>query len=173
MPSFHLELPDVGTLASVATALTLFVAVVFGIFQMRIESQRRRDAAAMSLLQSFQEMQLADALRVVLSLSDAASPAEVAAEAERVRAAEAVNYVMESWGIGVFERVIDLHTLDRACGGIVRACWRKLAPYVVSRRKQYGDNWGEWFQWLVERMAEDPAPGKALGAHVAFRNWRA
>jgi hypothetical protein len=30
---------------------------------------------------------------------------------------------------------------------------------------------GEWFQWLAERMEQYPAPGKAQGAAAAFRDW--
>lgn len=161
------------TIGSLATALAVVVALAFGAIQVRNESQRRRDTMAFSLLDSFQGQALADSLRCVLALPDGADPASIERDLEATRAAEAIDYVMESWGIGVYERVIDLHTLDRACGGIVRASWRKLKPYVLSRRAKYGDpNWGEWFQWLVERMDEDPAPGKAEGAHVAFRDWR-
>jgi hypothetical protein len=30
----------------------------------------------------------------------------------------------------------------------------------------------EWFQWLAERLEEDPAPGKAQGAWVAHEAWK-
>ena len=31
---------------------------------------------------------------------------------------------------------------------------------------------GEWYQWLAERIDEYPAPGKTVGAPVAFKDWR-
>lgn len=164
---------DINTIANIATAGTLLVALAFGVAQVRMDAQRRKDTAALSMLTSWQDPALADALRCVLSLPDAADPALIEADPEKERAAEQIDYIMESWGIGVFERIIDLHTVDRGCGGIVRSSWRKLGPYVASRRVKYGDpNWGEWFQWLVERMEEDPVPGKAAGAHVTHARWR-
>jgi hypothetical protein len=31
---------------------------------------------------------------------------------------------------------------------------------------------GEWFQWLAEQLEAHPAPGKAEGAHLVFKDWR-
>ncbi|HVL87570.1 MAG TPA: hypothetical protein VM681_06150 [Candidatus Thermoplasmatota archaeon] len=167
---------DLATLANVAEILglaTIVGGVLFAGIQLRNFRMQRRDAVVIPLVQCFQEPHLAASLRRVLSLPDSADPATIEADPDLLQAAEAINYTMESWGIIVFERSTDLHTLDRACGGIVRTAWRKLGPFVASRRQRY-DNpaWGEWFQWLAERLSEHPAPGKDVGAHVAFRDWR-
>jgi len=43
---------------------------------------------------------------------------------------------------------------------------------VVARRATLGAMFGEWFQWLAERIDEYPAPGKDVGAPIAFKDWK-
>ena len=58
-------------------------------------------------------------------------------------------------------------------GGLVRQLWNRLQNFIYDRREKFDNpNDGEWFQWLVERLDEDPAPNKDQGAYHAFRNWK-
>ena len=70
----------------------------------------------------------------------------------------------------VFERVVDHRLLDRMVGGAVRGTWRRLRRWVEAEREESRiPNVGEWWQWLYERLEADPDPGKARGAHIAYR----
>ena len=70
----------------------------------------------------------------------------------------------------VYEGVIDLHMLDRIAGGQVRGSWPRLHKWVKQEREMTGIvSVGEWWQWLYERVEENPDPGKAAGAYVSFR----
>ncbi len=83
-------------------------------------------------------------------------------------------FVFETAGAMVYDGVLPLHFVDRIMGGITRFSWRRAAAYTRSERERMGSpSAGEWWQWLVERMDEDPAPSRKEGAHVAFRDWRA
>jgi hypothetical protein len=79
----------------------------------------------------------------------------------------------EYWGMMVYNRMTPLRTLDLLVGGNVRGCWIRLQKYVESeRRAQKIPAYGEWFQWLAERLEEYPQPEKEAGAHIAFSTWR-
>jgi hypothetical protein len=55
-------------------------------------------------------------------------------------------------------------------GGWVRASWVRLRRWIAAERIETRNvNVGEWWQWLYEQLEADPDPGKALGAHVAYR----
>jgi hypothetical protein len=58
-------------------------------------------------------------------------------------------------------------------GGLVRKAWNRLQNFVFDLREKHDDpSVAEWFQWLAERLEEDPAPKKSQGAYIAFRNWK-
>lgn len=164
---------DIGTIANLATALTLIAALVFGVLQVRHAREERRHAAAAQVIHNMQAQEVARPTRAIMNL-----PADIAAErivndVELRATADQAILFYEGWGVMVHSRLVDLHAIDRAGGGAVRGSWRRLRPYIEWHRKTNNDpSFGEWFQWLAEQMERDPAPGKAEGAHVAFRSWR-
>lgn len=83
-----------------------------------------------------------------------------------------MSHVFESLGVLVYHRLLPLHLVDHLCGGYVRASWKRIKPLVLAQRKGLGATFGEWYQWLAERIEEYPAPGKDIGAPVAFKGWK-
>ncbi len=72
----------------------------------------------------------------------------------------------------VYQRIVPLQTLDLLVGGIIRACWRRLRPYIEGQREERNlPNIAEWFQWPTEHLEEYGRPDKSLGTHVAFKDW--
>lgn len=167
---------DLQTWANVAEILggaSILGGVAFAVHQMRRFRTERQDAAAASIIQTANTTEFRRYVQAVLDLPDAAPAERVRSDPALRLAADAFIVSCESFGFLVHSRAIDLHALDRMAGGFIRSGWRKLRPFVEGERQRFGDaNYGEWHQWLVERMEEDPAPGKALGAHVAFKDWR-
>jgi hypothetical protein len=72
----------------------------------------------------------------------------------------------------VFHRLLPLRLVDHLLGGYVRAAHLRTRRYVLRRRDEVGVMFGEWFQWLAERLDEHPAPGKSQNAAVVHRRWR-
>ena len=73
------------------------------------------------------------------------------------------------YGMMVFYRIIPLRTLDLLVGGAVRGNWMRLRKYVESERDVLNiPAFGEWFQWLAERLEQYPQPEKQVGVHIAF-----
>lgn len=160
------------TIANVASAMSVLAAVGLGALQIRQMRKTRALFTAAELVHSLQSQEFARSVRLVLSLPDEADPALIRDDPEMAAAVLSLSHVYESLGVLVFYRVIHLHLVDDLMGGYVRECWLKLAPYVKMRRDEMGVSYGEWFQWLCERMQSFPSPGKDQGAHVAHRGWR-
>lgn len=160
-------------IGGVATAAAVVFAVVFGVVQFRQIEAQRRQAATQHYLTAFTSPGVAEATQRLLALPDGAPAETIASNPQLVRDVVNLDWVVEGVGALVYTRVIDLHDFDRIAGGFVRGVWRKIEPYVQAERgRAHWPNLGEWWQWLVDRLEEDPLTGKQQGAHIAFRNWK-
>lgn len=158
-------------IGGVATAVAVVLALVFGLAQIRQAERARRQAVTTQMLTNLLAPHVIEALERLMRLPDDAPPETFRDDAELRQAFLAFGFAVEAMGLLVYERTADLQAVDRQMGGIVRTSWRKVRRYVQAERATW-PSMGEWWQWLVERMDEDPAPGKAQGAHVSFRDWR-
>lgn len=161
---------DLTDVSNVVTTLAVVIGVVFGLAQLRQAMRSRRDHAAVDIVRTVQTPEVRRAVERILKLPDDADPAIIRSDPELLQAALAVDSAAEMWGCMVFENVVDHRMLDRMVGGWVRGTWRRLRVWVEAERvDNRNPNVGEWWQWLYERLEADPDPGKARGAHVAYR----
>ncbi len=163
---------DLNTIANVSTFAAVVTALVFGVVQVGHAQRKRRDLAAIEATHSFLSPEFREAVRHILSLPLPLDADAVRSNPRLAIDAEVVIYAGEVFGVMVFERSLELHTLDRLAGGFLRGTWRRLQPYVAAERQVRGLHFAEWYQWLVERMEEFPVPGKKVGAYEAHRSWR-
>ncbi len=68
---------------------------------------------------------------------------------------------MESIGIPVAEKLINIILVDKTLGSLVTTAWEKYNPMFLDVRENSPDPFlGEYFQWLAEqidkRMKESP-----------------
>ena len=160
-------------IGGIATAIAVVVALAFGLAQIRQAARQRHEIAVANLIAHIVSPEVVQALDRILQLpSDA--PAQAIDDDRSVRQdVRLVDFTLEGAGVLVYERRIPLHDIDRMMGGTVRLAWSRVNLYTIAERERLGSpSIGEWWQWLVERMDEDPAPGKREGAHIAFRSWR-
>jgi hypothetical protein len=146
--------------------------VIFGTLTLRQWQQTRYLAAAAELVHTIQSEQFNAAIDRVMGVAENCPADRIRGDKELAAAAHAIGHTFESLGVLVFHRVLTLQLVDHLVGGYVRTSWLRLRPYVEARRKEVGAMFGEWFQWLAERLEQYPAPGKREGAHVAFRRWK-
>jgi hypothetical protein len=158
--------------AACASSLAVLVAAVFGTLTLRQWQRTRYLSAAAELVHTIQTPEFTRAIGLVMKLPEGADVSTLKADPETVVAVHAVAHVYESLGVLVFHRLLPLHLVDHLLGGYLRGSWKRLKPYVEARRSEVGVMFGEWFQWLAERMEQDPVPGKNVGAPVAHRDWR-
>ena len=155
----------------IVAALTVVVALLFGTLTIRQWRRTRYLTAAAELVRTMQTPEFTRSIARVVDLDEGIATSELLADREVMAAVYAVTHVFESLGVLVYHRLLPLHLVDHLCGGYVRASWTRVKPIVVARREKLGV-FGEWFQWLAERMEQYPAPGKTVGAPVAFKDWR-
>jgi len=164
---------DLDTAANLATTLAVIIGVAFGLAELRHAVRDRRDHAAVDIVRTVQTQEVRRAVGRILKLPDDVDPEVIRSDPALLEAALAADSACEMWGSLVFEGVVDLHTLDRMVGGWVRGTWHRLRRWVESERtNSRNPNVGEWWQWVYERLEVDPDPGKAQGAHVAYRGTR-
>lgn len=161
---------DFATIIDFITAIAVVGGIAFGIIEIRHMSRNRRDFAAFDIVRAAQTQEVRQAVSRILSLQEDSDPDMIRSDPELFDAALEVDVVCEMWGSLVYEGVAELHMLDRMIGGWVRGTWVRLRLWVESEREITGNpNIAEWWQWLYERLEEDPDPGKEIGAHIAYR----
>jgi hypothetical protein len=161
---------DLGAVSNLVTTLAVLFGVIFGLVQLRQAIRARRDHAAVDIVRTVQTQEVRRAVGRILKLPDDADPELIRSDPQLLDAALAVDSACEMWGCMVFENVVEHQMLDRMVGGWIRGTWLRLRGWVESERvENRNPNVGEWWQWLYERLEADPDPGKARGAHIAYR----
>lgn len=141
-------------IANVSLTLSLLVALVFGIAQVRIARRDRKERLTLETLRAFATHEFAELMNFVNSdrfpkdriESRALSPEDTV---KLLHFAQ----LMESLGILVAEGLVDVELVDKTLGNYVITCWDKYKLFMIPIRDR--DKYlGEYFQWLADRMAE-------------------
>jgi hypothetical protein len=165
---------DLATVANLAEASAVIVAVIFGIVQLRQLRHQQRREAAFTLMRSIQSPQMLRGILIIDRLPTDAGKEDFDALSQADQAdLTALLATWESLGILVFNREVSLHTVCDFFSGTIAQSWRKLQRYVSELREQTSrDTRWEWFQWLAERMREDEASVPPVPAYLEHRNWK-
>jgi hypothetical protein len=164
---------QVSELLQVVTVITLLAGFVFGVMQVRHASRARAEKGALDVLSIAVNRDHIEASYAILELPENAPPEMVLKSSELRDAANTLMVQYEYLGNLVYQRIVPLETLDLLVGGVIRACWKRLRPYIEGQREERNlPNIAEWFQRLAERLEKFGRPEKSLGTHVAFKDWR-
>jgi hypothetical protein len=156
-----------------ATLASILAGVIFGILEIRRARKARAEKAAIDVFSITVQDVFNDAHIVVLDFPLDVSPDHIRNSPDLRRATELLMTLYDYWGIMVFYRIVPLRTLDLLVGGVVRGCWMRRHKYIESERDALDmPAFGEWFQWLAERLEQYPQPEKQVGAHIAFSTWK-
>ncbi|MEJ2481556.1 MAG: DUF4760 domain-containing protein [Gemmatimonadota bacterium] len=166
---------DLQTAANLAEVISVVIVVVgsaFAIIQLAHLRQQRRDMAAIELARSFQSPEFGQALRLLMSLPSGLSGEELEEHGEAfLDAAMLVSLTVESVGIMVHRGVVEFDMVWGLMGGLVLGAWDRVEGWAVQIRREQGrEKFGEWFQWLADRMRECEAAGEAP-AYQRFEDW--
>ena len=167
---------DAGLLLNLVSTLMVVGGVLFAALQVAEMRKARGHDSALAAVHSYETPEFARALRIALDprIPDGLSLAEV--EEKLGEGMDCVWLLMTTWeslGILVHGRNLPLQTVDDFFSGPLFVSWRKYQRLVADLRVQMKrDTYFEWFQWLVERMAEQERSATPVPAHVAHKNWR-
>jgi hypothetical protein len=161
---------DAGLLPNIITTVAVVVGVGFGMIELRQALRARADVAAAQIVRGVQTQEIRRAVQRVLALPNDVDPAVIRADPTLIADALAIDSACEMWGSLVYERIVELHMLDRMVGGWVRGTWMRLRAWVNAERvDNRSPNVAEWWEWLYDMLMDSPDPGKAAGAHSSYK----
>lgn len=143
-------------IANVALALSFAVALVFGIAQVKVAARDRRERLTLEALRNFQTREFAELIHYVTSHDMPRSREEL----QKLPLNDRILFIqlaqqMESLGILVAERVINIDLVDKTLGSFVTTAWEKYKILILDMRQNVPDPFlSEYFQWLAERINE-------------------
>ena len=144
----------IATIANLALALSVIVALIFGIAQVRAAARDRRERLTLETLRNFQTREFAELIHFVTSHDLPSTRHEFSTRSDN----EQVIFIqlaqqMESLGLLVAEKLIDLDLVDKTLGSFVTTAWQKYKNVFLDMRENLPDPFlGEYFQWLAEHI---------------------
>ncbi len=166
------DLTKLANIAEIIGAIIVVGGLIFAVLQMRQTRQQRRELAAIELFRFFGNPQFAAAYKQVLRMSNELSIAEIESDTNGLGdAAMLISTTMESIGVMTFQRIVPFVVVKNLIGSSVPELWRKLAPWIKNLREEQGcPELFEWFQWMAERIEQDPSSNDDP-AYVAHKKW--
>lgn len=150
----------IATFANISLTLSVAVAIVFGIAQVRDAARNRKEKLTLETLRNFQTREFAECVSYVMSRDIPNTLKELRSRTteEQVMFTHFAQQ-MESLGILVADNLVDLDLVDKTHGSLVSTAWHKYEKMFLSMRGE--DPFiGEYFQWLAEqverRLKENP-----------------
>ncbi len=143
-------------MANIALALSFIVGLIFGIVQTKAAARDRRERLTLETLREFQSREFVELMQFINSKKFPATYDEMRSRPDK----EQANYIqfgqeMESLGILVAEKLINLDLVDKTLGSFVATSWEKYQTMFMDMREKIPDPFlGEYFQWLAERIDE-------------------
>jgi hypothetical protein len=152
----------IALIANLALTLSFIVGLIFGIAQVRAAARDRRERLTLETLRNFQTREFAELINFINSLDMPSNRKEM----EALPVNEQIMVIqfgqqMESLGMLVAERFINIDLIDKTLGSFVTTTWEKYKILFLNIREKAPDPFlGEYFQWLAEqidkRMKENP-----------------
>jgi hypothetical protein len=141
-------------LANVALTLSFIIALVFGIVQVRTSNRDRRERLTLETLHNFETHEFAELIQYVAFEKIPPTYKEWLAMPgnDRVKFIQFAQQ-MESLGMLLAERLINMDLVDKTLGSFVVLGWNKYKPLILDMREKQPDPFlAEYFQWMAEQI---------------------
>jgi hypothetical protein len=142
--------------ANLALTLSFIIALIFGIAQVKAANRDRRERLTIDTLHNFQTREFAELINFINSHNMPLNSKEMNAlpVKDQVFVIQ-FGQQMESLGMLVAERLVDIDLVDKTLGSFVTLAWEKYKILFQDIREKQPDPFlGEYFQWLAERIDE-------------------
>jgi hypothetical protein len=165
---------ELSSALNLITTITVIAGVTFAVFEVLHMGARRRQNAALALVQSYETTEFARAIVRVPTIPDGLSSRQL--EDHLKDDVDGVYLLLTTWeslGILVYRREIDIGLVEDFFSGPILISWRKFRPLIEEMREKLGrETYFEWFQWLAERVLERESKLPAIPAHIEHRSWK-
>ena len=144
------------SIAEIFSATAIVGGALFAIVQLNEYKRRRRNEAAAELCRQFTQPELAKAFILLNTLPDGLGIEEYRKRGpEYEEAAQVVGMTFETMGLLVYKDMASFRTVQELAGGLLLMTWRKSGDWVKEVREvENNPRFGEWAQWLAERLSE-------------------
>ena len=165
------ELSDYAAIAEIFSAAMIVLGGIVAAFEVIEFRRRRRDEAAVELCRRFAEPELGRAVALIRRLPDGISREEIRAmDNEYEEAALIVGMTFETMGLLVHRNIASFRMIQDLTGGLLLTMWKKLEVWIEGTRQAEGSpRFGEWVQWLAERVEDREADIRP--AYEVHANW--
>jgi hypothetical protein len=146
----------IALIANLALALSFIVGLIFGIAEVKAAARDRKERLTLETLHNFQTREFAE---LMFSINEFTFPGTLEGW-RKLPANDQIMFLqftqqMESLGILVAERIINIDLVDKTLGSFVTTSWDKMKTVIVDIRKNLPDPFlSEYFEWLAERIRE-------------------
>jgi len=144
------------TIANLALTLSFIVALIFGIAQVRVAARDRKERLTLGTLEAFQTREFAELIYTINNLKTLPNWEEMKSlpKEDQIKIIQ-FGQQMETLGLLVAERLINLDLVEKTLGSFVATSWDKFKLMFFDARKKIPDPFlAEYFQWLAERIDE-------------------
>jgi hypothetical protein len=163
---------DLVTILNLISTLTLIGALVFTGLQLRASNRTRREQAAITVIQSAQSEAWTQASDVIHRARPTGDENAEGMDRNLELALFTVGIRLEAIGYMVFERLVDLATVDELMGGFTLIYWSRAEAWVKRRRRESADPKAfEWCEWLAMRITERRANVRSQPAYLR-QGWK-
>ncbi|HWF43942.1 MAG TPA: hypothetical protein VG537_04810 [Candidatus Kapabacteria bacterium] len=143
-------------IANIALAVSAIIALVFGIVQVKTATRDRQEKFTLEALRNFNTREFSELMNYVTAheIPPTHEDWQKLPADERIIITQFAQE-MESLGILVAERLINIELVDKTIGSLVSIAWDKYKVMIDDSRKKRPDPFlCEYFQWLAERIDE-------------------
>ena len=143
---------DFHTYLSLFSTASIVAAGIFAGVQLRQFYKQRTRESALQLLHSFQTAEFTEAVQIVFELPEGLSKRELEERIGKKIISILIMFgTLESLGIMIYHKEIDVDLVDDFFSGIILLSWKKFRGYIEEMRITSGrDTYYEWAQWLAE-----------------------
>ncbi len=143
--------------ANIALALSFIVGLIFGIVQVKASARDRRERLTLETLREFQTHEFIGLMYFII-YRDMPSTREGMTALPVIDQTNLIQFAqeMESLGILVAERLINIDLVDKTLGSFVTLAWEKYKMLFLDIRENQPDPYfGEYFQWLLNESKNE------------------
>jgi hypothetical protein len=169
------QLVTFAAIAEIFGACTIVIGAVFALVQLGEFKKQQRYHAAAELCREFTEPKLARSVTLLKNLPDGLSLQGFRElDLEYEEAAQMVGMTFETMGLMVYRDMASFTIVQELTGGLLLMMWRKIGIWIRETREEQGNpRFGEWIQWLAERIAEcEPDMRPAHEQHAGWNKHR-
>jgi hypothetical protein len=144
----------IALLANIALTLSVIIAVIFGIAQVRTSNRDRKERLTLETLRNFQTREFAELMNYMNTtvLPKTYELFNSWTATEKVQFIQLMQQ-MESLGILLADKSIDIDLVEKTLGSFVTSSWKKYQPLIFDMRQKHPDPYlAEYFQWMAERI---------------------